>query len=84
MVYLLDSLSHRNRSDDWKCVLDMSVRLFNSNKESKEKKQVIWEVVKGPRKPDTKQCGFYVMRFMREMIEKMLPMRRTHYLQLVL
>ncbi|XP_073277402.1 uncharacterized protein [Primulina huaijiensis] len=47
-----------------------SVRLFNSNKERKGKKQAIWEVVKGPRQPDSKQCGFYVMRFMREMIEK--------------
>ncbi|XP_075483392.1 uncharacterized protein LOC142523469 [Primulina tabacum] len=70
MVYLLDSLSHRNRYDDWKYVVDMSVRLFNSNKERKWKKQAIWEVVKGPRQPDSKQCGFYVMRFMREMIEK--------------
>ncbi|XP_073277404.1 uncharacterized protein [Primulina huaijiensis] len=70
MVYLLDSLSHRNRYDDWKYVVDMSVRLFNSNKERKGKKQAIWEVVKGPRQPDSKQCGFYVMRFMREMIEK--------------
>ncbi|XP_075493610.1 uncharacterized protein LOC142531391 isoform X1 [Primulina tabacum] len=70
MVYLLDSLSHRNRYDDWKYVVDMSVRLFNSNKERKGKKQAIWEVVNGPRKPDSKQCGFYVMRFMREMIEK--------------
>ncbi|XP_075491387.1 uncharacterized protein LOC142529671 isoform X2 [Primulina tabacum] len=47
-----------------------SVRLFNSNKERKGKKQAIWEVVKGPRQPDSKQCGFYGMRFMREMIEK--------------
>ncbi|XP_073047498.1 uncharacterized protein [Primulina eburnea] len=70
MVYLLDSLSHRNRYDDWKYVVDMSVRLFNSNKERKGKKQAIWEVVKGPRQPDSKQCGFYVMRFMRAMIEK--------------
>ncbi|XP_075493613.1 uncharacterized protein LOC142531391 isoform X2 [Primulina tabacum] len=45
MVYLLDSLSHRNRYDDWKYVVDMSVRLFNSNKERKGKKQAIWEVV---------------------------------------
>ncbi|XP_075491388.1 uncharacterized protein LOC142529671 isoform X3 [Primulina tabacum] len=46
MVYLVDSLSHRNRYDDWKYVVDMSVRLFNSNKERKGKKQAIWEVVK--------------------------------------
>ncbi|XP_073032683.1 uncharacterized protein [Primulina eburnea] len=70
MVYLLDSLGYRNRYDDWKYVVDMCVRLFNSNKERKWKKQAIWEVVKGPRQPDSKLRGFYVMRFMREMIEK--------------
>ncbi|XP_073020481.1 uncharacterized protein [Primulina eburnea] len=38
MVYLLDSLGHRNRYDDWKYVVDMSVSFFNSNKERKGKK----------------------------------------------
>ncbi|XP_073124125.1 uncharacterized protein [Henckelia pumila] len=69
VVYLLDSLSHRNRYEDWKYVVNMSLRLFNSNKEMKGRKQAIWKVVKGPRQPDAKQCGFYVMRFMREIIE---------------
>lgn len=69
-VYLLDSLSHRNRDADWKYVVDMSLRMFNSNKERKGKKHATWEVVKGPRQPDAKQCGFYVMKFMREIIEE--------------
>ncbi|XP_042406306.1 uncharacterized protein LOC121996410 isoform X2 [Zingiber officinale] len=46
-----------------------SLKLFNSNKERKGKKKPTWEVVKGPRQPDTKQCGLYVMKFMREIIE---------------
>ncbi|XP_073118799.1 uncharacterized protein [Henckelia pumila] len=43
VVYLLDSLSHRNRYEDWKY---------------------------GPRQPDAKQCGYYLMRFMKEIVEE--------------
>ncbi|XP_042376268.1 uncharacterized protein LOC121969979 isoform X1 [Zingiber officinale] len=46
-----------------------NLKLFNSNKERKGKKKPTWEVVKGPRQPDAKQYGFYVMKFMREIIE---------------
>ncbi|XP_075515732.1 uncharacterized protein LOC142550543 [Primulina tabacum] len=56
MVYFLDSLSHRNRYDDWKYVVDMSVRLFNSNKERKWKKQAIWEVVKSTLRKKLMKC----------------------------
>ncbi|XP_073137488.1 uncharacterized protein [Henckelia pumila] len=69
MVYFLNPLSHRNRYEDWKYVVNMSLKLFNSNKERKGKKQEIWEIVKGPRQPDAKQCGYYVMRFMKDIIE---------------
>ncbi|XP_073137258.1 uncharacterized protein [Henckelia pumila] len=55
VVYLLDSLSHHNRYENWKYVLDMSLRLFNSNKERKGKKKPTWEVIKGPRQPDEKK-----------------------------
>ncbi|XP_042450193.1 uncharacterized protein LOC122034905 isoform X1 [Zingiber officinale] len=75
-VYLLDSLSHRIRDEDWKYVVDMSIRLFNSNKAKKGKKHVTWEVVKGPRQPDAKQCGFYVMRYMRDIIEELATIER--------
>ncbi|XP_073036717.1 uncharacterized protein [Primulina eburnea] len=65
IVYLLDSLSHRIRDEDWKYVVEMALRLFNSTKGRKGRKRVQWEVVKAPRQPDAKQCGYYVMRFMR-------------------
>ncbi|XP_073133541.1 uncharacterized protein [Henckelia pumila] len=47
-----------------------SLKLFNSNKERKGRKQAIWETVKGPRQPDAKQCGYYVMRFMKDIIKE--------------
>ncbi|XP_042443765.1 uncharacterized protein LOC122028882 [Zingiber officinale] len=50
-------------------VVRRSLKLFNSNKKRKGKKKPTWEVVKGPRQPNAKQCGFYVMKFIREIIE---------------
>ncbi|XP_073040264.1 uncharacterized protein [Primulina eburnea] len=70
IVYLVDSLSHRIRNEDWKCVVEMALTLFNSTKERKGRKRVQWEVIKAPKQLDAKQCGYYVMRFMRQITEE--------------
>ncbi|XP_073159066.1 uncharacterized protein [Henckelia pumila] len=70
MVYLLDSASHRIRDEEWKYVVEMALKLFNSNKGKKGRKHVQWEVINAPRQPDMKQCGYYVMRYMRQITEK--------------
>ncbi|XP_073125516.1 uncharacterized protein [Henckelia pumila] len=70
VVYLFDSLSHRIRDEDWKYVVEMALRLFKSNKGRKGRKHVQWVVIQAPRQPDAKQCGYYVLRFMRQIIEK--------------
>ncbi|XP_042386543.1 uncharacterized protein LOC121978236 [Zingiber officinale] len=70
IVYVLDSLSHRICDEGWKYVMEMALRLFNSNNGRKGRKHVQWEVIKAPRQPDAKQCGYYVMRFMRQITEE--------------
>ncbi|XP_042391708.1 uncharacterized protein LOC121982640 [Zingiber officinale] len=70
IVYVLDSLSHRICDEDWKYVMEMALRLFNSNNGRKGRKHVQWEVIKAPRQPDAKQCGYYVMRFMRQITKE--------------
>ncbi|XP_073041868.1 uncharacterized protein [Primulina eburnea] len=52
IVYLVDSLSHRIRDEDWKYVVEMALRLFNSTKGRKGRKRVQWEVIKAPKQPD--------------------------------
>ncbi|KAH6835404.1 hypothetical protein C2S53_003255 [Perilla frutescens var. hirtella] len=69
IVYLLDPLSNRNRDQSWKNIVDMAITLFNTSLGKKVKKQATWEIVKAPRQPNSKQCGFYVLRFMKEIIE---------------
>ncbi|KAH6833591.1 hypothetical protein C2S53_005395 [Perilla frutescens var. hirtella] len=69
VVYLLDLLSHRIR-DDWRYVVNIAMRLFNASLGKKGKTQPTWEIIKGPRQPDNKQCGYYVMRYMREIVQE--------------
>nr|GLL25797.1 uncharacterized protein LOC109184124 [Ipomoea trifida] len=37
----------------------------------KGRSKTSWEIVKAPRQPDSNQCGFYVMAYMRTLIEHM-------------
>ncbi|XP_074580771.1 uncharacterized protein LOC141837227 [Curcuma longa] len=76
LVYVLDSLSHRMRYDDWKYIVEMALRLFNSNKGRKGRKKPVWELLQAPRQPDGKQCGYYVMRFMRQIIAEIETIER--------
>ncbi|XP_073037127.1 uncharacterized protein, partial [Primulina eburnea] len=48
----------------------MALRLFNSTKGRKGRKRVQWEVIKAPKQPGAKQCGYYVMRFIRQITEE--------------
>ncbi|XP_075521729.1 uncharacterized protein LOC142554987 isoform X2 [Primulina tabacum] len=70
IVYLVDSLSHRIRDEDWKYVVEMALRLFNSTKGRKGRKRVQWKVIKAPKQPDAKKYVYYVMRFMRQITEE--------------
>ncbi|KAH6776554.1 hypothetical protein C2S52_014115 [Perilla frutescens var. hirtella] len=66
-VFLMDPLCHRNKDTVWKSVVDIALSIVHANKGKKSKK-ANWEVIKGPMQPNDKQCGYYVMRFMREII----------------
>ncbi|KAH6787677.1 hypothetical protein C2S52_007229 [Perilla frutescens var. hirtella] len=68
-VYLLDSLSHQNHNEQWKHAVDMAIRIFNSSISKKGRKKPLWEIIKSPRQPDSKQCGFYIMRYMKDIVE---------------
>ncbi|XP_047945172.1 uncharacterized protein LOC125191798 isoform X1 [Salvia hispanica] len=67
-VFLFDPLSHRIRHNAWKDAVDDALSMFSSSKGENEKKSPTWVVVKAPRQPDSKQCGFYIMQYMREII----------------
>ncbi|XP_057796245.1 uncharacterized protein LOC131012321 [Salvia miltiorrhiza] len=67
-AFLMDPLSHRNKDSIWKSVVDTALSMVTA-KNGKKMKKANWEVIKGPTQPDDKQCGYFVMRFMRDIIE---------------
>ncbi|KAA0068061.1 uncharacterized protein E6C27_scaffold238G00090 [Cucumis melo var. makuwa] len=70
VVYHLDSLRTSSR-DDIKYVTNMALTIFQSQKNSKKtRKTTFWKAVKCPLQVGTIECGYYVMRYMREILSK--------------
>ncbi|KAA0040584.1 putative TNP2-like transposon protein [Cucumis melo var. makuwa] len=64
VVYHLDSLRTSSR-DDIKYVTNMALTIFQSQKNLKKtRKTTFWKAVR------TVECGYYVMRYMREIVSK--------------
>ncbi|KAA0036550.1 uncharacterized protein E6C27_scaffold191G00530 [Cucumis melo var. makuwa] len=70
VVYHLDSLRTSSR-DDIKYVTNMALTIFQSQKNLKKtRKTTFWKAVKCPLQVGTVECGYYVMRYMREILSK--------------
>ncbi|KAH6786603.1 hypothetical protein C2S52_006155 [Perilla frutescens var. hirtella] len=46
-----------------------TMNMFNAKLGRKGKKTSNWEVIKGPIQPNSKLCGYYVMRFMNDIVK---------------
>ncbi|KAL8492091.1 hypothetical protein ACS0TY_023638 [Phlomoides rotata] len=69
-VCLLDPLFPRIHDDRWQTVVDMTLKLFFAEtKNTKARKKSVWKVMKAPKQPDGMQCGFFVLRYMRQLIQ---------------
>ncbi|KAH6779537.1 hypothetical protein C2S52_010774 [Perilla frutescens var. hirtella] len=68
-VYVLDPLNNQTHLEQLKDVVDMAIKSFNLNKGKRGRKNVLWEKIKCPQQPDGKQCGFYIMCYMKDIIE---------------
>ncbi|KAH6783622.1 Major facilitator superfamily protein [Perilla frutescens var. hirtella] len=69
-IYLFDPLCHRIRNDSWTQTVNKTIVMYNVKIERRSKKQPHWKIVNGPIQPDSKQCGFFVMRYMKEIIDE--------------
>ncbi|KAA0042871.1 hypothetical protein E5676_scaffold108G00910 [Cucumis melo var. makuwa] len=68
VVYHLDSLRTSSR-DDIKYVTNMALTIFQSQKNLKKtRKTTFWKAC--PLQVGTVECGYYVMRYMREIVSK--------------
>ncbi|KAL6272249.1 hypothetical protein ACE6H2_022941 [Prunus campanulata] len=69
-AYYMNSLPKRMVDDEMKNIVNTSIKMFNIhiNKNSR-KQQAIWKNLHGtPEQPTSVECGYYVMRFMRDII----------------
>ncbi|KAA0068139.1 transposase [Cucumis melo var. makuwa] len=67
-VYYLDSLRTTSRVDI-RYVTDMAITIFRSQKNIQtSRKQPIWKTMKCPLQVRVVECGYYVMRYMRDII----------------
>ncbi|KAI5349111.1 hypothetical protein L3X38_001998 [Prunus dulcis] len=69
-VYFLDPLpGHRVVDEEAKNIVNSAIKIYNSHIGRAGRKVVIWKTLSGtPKQPSSVEWGYYVMRFMREII----------------
>ncbi|XP_057773591.1 uncharacterized protein LOC130992851 [Salvia miltiorrhiza] len=60
---------HRNRDIPWKAAVDNAMSIFNAHNGKKIKNSAKWDIIKGPKQPGSTECGFFVMRYMKDIVE---------------
>ncbi|KAI5337149.1 hypothetical protein L3X38_016418 [Prunus dulcis] len=69
-VYFLDSLpGNRVVDEEAKNIVNSAIKIYNSHIARVGRKAVIWKTLSGtPKQPSSVECGYYVMRFMRDIM----------------
>ncbi|KAK9939473.1 hypothetical protein M0R45_016168 [Rubus argutus] len=69
-VYFLDPMKRRLGTREWIGIVDSAIAMYNVYKGRKGQSSVIWKNLNGiPPQPSDKECGYFVMRYMRDIIE---------------
>ncbi|CAL9017881.1 unnamed protein product [Prunus brigantina] len=69
-VYFLDPLpENRVVNEEAKNMVNSAIKIYNSHIGRQGRKAPIWKTLPGtPKQPSSVECGYYVMRFMRDII----------------
>ncbi|VVA39457.1 PREDICTED: PRUPE_6G193600, partial [Prunus dulcis] len=69
-VYFLDPLpENRVVDEEAKNIVNSAIKIYNSHIARAGRKAVIWKTLSStPKQPSSVECGYYVMRFMRDII----------------
>ncbi|XP_024041456.1 sentrin-specific protease 5-like [Citrus clementina] len=68
IVYFFDSLGHEPRPN-LKNFVSLAFKIFVAKMGNANRKSFVWKRVKCPQQTTNVECGYYVMRFMKEIIE---------------
>ncbi|KAL6321683.1 hypothetical protein AAG906_031192 [Vitis piasezkii] len=67
IAYYLDPMASQP-CDDLKEIVNMAIRINPPEKQKTSKREPTWVKVVCPRQPGSVECGYYVMRYMKEII----------------
>ncbi|XP_062026022.1 uncharacterized protein LOC133742378 [Rosa rugosa] len=69
-AYFMDPLKRRLPIGDWMSIVDTAMRMYNAEKNKQSRSSLHWKNLAGiPPQPSNKECGYFIMRYMRDMIE---------------
>ncbi|XP_061996737.1 uncharacterized protein LOC133738412 [Rosa rugosa] len=66
----MDPLKRRlGGNGEWKDIVDTAISMFRGDRNKKGRGSIQWKNMAGiPSQPNDKQCGYFVMRYMRDII----------------
>ncbi|KAH7849778.1 hypothetical protein Vadar_022857 [Vaccinium darrowii] len=67
-IHYLDSLQPEKIQPNIQVIFAAAMRIYDSSKSIPRKRSLTWINVKCPRQPTNVECGFYVMRYMKDLI----------------
>ncbi|XP_057797765.1 uncharacterized protein LOC131013657 [Salvia miltiorrhiza] len=68
-IGILDPFYSGIHDSTWKKVIEWALKMFNATMQRKGRKTLNWSIPQVPKQPDNSQCGFYAMRYMKDIIE---------------
>nr|KAJ0199667.1 hypothetical protein LSAT_V11C600323100 [Lactuca sativa] len=68
--YYLDSLSSGNFNMQLKQIIDSAMVLYTTQSGSNKRVKLNWVNVMCPVQPGSTECGYYMLRFMKEIVEE--------------
>nr|KAJ0198840.1 hypothetical protein LSAT_V11C600316760 [Lactuca sativa] len=68
--YYLDSLSSGNFNMQLKQIVDSAMVLYTTQSGSNKRVKLNWVNVTCPVQPGSTECGYYMLRFMKEIVEE--------------
>ncbi|KAB2614989.1 ubiquitin-like-specific protease ESD4 [Pyrus ussuriensis x Pyrus communis] len=69
LVYYMDSLNWIQIDPGMKNIVELALKMFKAQKGIKGRKNINWKVVKCPLQEGTVECGYYVMKYMKEIVD---------------
>ncbi|BBG99139.1 hypothetical protein Prudu_008732, partial [Prunus dulcis] len=68
-LFFGSSAGHRVVDEEAKNIVNSAIKIYNTPHSPNGRKNVIWKTLSGtPKQPSSVECGYYVMRFMRDII----------------